>query len=390
MVTTNANPLPKLRVAILLPGLGRVCRGAETAFLEVARGLAKYPDISVSLFGSGPDIPDGLSIENVGCIPREWFVRWPHLPILRNEYCYEELSFILRLNLRRVFHPSAYDVALHCSFPFTNWFLNRMSRLGGPKPVFVTQNGDWMCRAESREYRSFQCAGLICINPEYYDRHKDRYHSSLIPNGVDPSVYRPKMHEADCRVDSRIPRDKKMVLMTSALIPSKRVADGIKAIAKCEDCFLVVAGDGPDRQQLQSLAQELIPNRHLLMGSVPRAEMPDLYRRADAFLHVSRDEPFGIAYLEAMATGLPVVAADTNVTRWIMDDTAIFVDESDLGIANGIKEAIQPEKSIALGMVARDRVIKEWSWDAQIAKYRDFLYSCVPNIKHPELMCSQS
>jgi hypothetical protein len=44
---------PNIRVAMILPGLGRVQRGAETAFIEVARGLSAYPEIDVELFGAG-------------------------------------------------------------------------------------------------------------------------------------------------------------------------------------------------------------------------------------------------------------------------------------------------------------------------------------------------
>lgn len=45
--------MAKLRVAFVLPGLGRVQRGAETAFIEVARAMAEFPDVEVELFGSG-------------------------------------------------------------------------------------------------------------------------------------------------------------------------------------------------------------------------------------------------------------------------------------------------------------------------------------------------
>ncbi len=372
MVVPVANGLPKLRVALLLPGLGRVQRGAETAFLELARGLKAFPDVRVELFGGGDDYPAGLTGHTVPCLPRERFERWPQGPVFRNEYCYEELSFVLSLISRRAFNPRRFDVAVHCSFPFTNWMLRRAEKRGGAKSVFVTQNGDWMCRAAGREYRTFRCAGLVCTNPDYYARHRTTRQAALIPNGVDPAAFRPRAGVPAFRRDPRLPADKKVVLMAGAMIPSKRVADGVRAVAKVPDAFLLLAGDGPERQAIHELAARELPGRHLLLGSVHRDAMPDLYRQADAFLHASRDEPFGIVYLEAAATGLPVVAHDGPVPRWILGDAGLFADTADAGaVAATLREALAAGP--ALGEAARARVLADWTWAAQAAKYREFL-----------------
>jgi hypothetical protein len=101
---TQENERP-LRVAFLLPGLGRVQRGAETAFLEVARALQTDHHASVDLFGSGPQAPSGVRMHQVRCIPREVFERWPRLPGLRSEYHYEELSFVMNLAWSGLYRP---------------------------------------------------------------------------------------------------------------------------------------------------------------------------------------------------------------------------------------------------------------------------------------------
>ncbi len=363
--------MPRRRIAMILPGLGRVQRGAETAFFELARALAAQPDIDVELFGSGTEGPEGIPLRTVGLIPRERFERWPRLPALRSESHYEELSFVLSLITRGMYHPDQFDATLSCTYPFVNWYLQRAGGRQRPKLIFVTQNGDWMCYARSREYRLFRCDGLVCINPLYYEAHRNRWPSVLIPNGVDPDVYRPAEGVAANGVD---PGRLRTVFMASALIPSKGVDAAIRAVARVPGARLVVAGDGPERAAVADLAQALLPGRHELLGSVPRARMPELFRAADAFLHMSRDEPFGIVYLEAAASGLPIVAPDGPVARWILGDSALYADPSaPESVADALGRALDPDAARTLGAAARSRVLDGWSWQRQAGRYRDFI-----------------
>lgn len=361
-----------VRIAIVLPGLGRVQRGAETAFAELARYWVRTPGVRVDAFGTGGDLPTGVTAHVLRCISRERFERWPHLPALRSEYEYEELTFALSLWWSRALKPDRYDVTIGCSYPYVNWLMQRARRRGrGPKLVFVTQNGDWMVRERRREYRCFDCDGLVCTNPEYDQRHRQRFPCALIPNGVDPEVFRPGDPDS---VDSRIPPGKPVVLIASALIPSKGVLDGIHAVAAIPDVFLLVVGDGPQRAEIAEVATREIPGRHRLLGSVPRSRMPELYRRADVFLHLSRDEPFGIVYLEAAATGLPIVCHDSPTTRWILGESAIFTDTRDhAAIAQGLRDALGPSAKHDLGRAARARVLDGWTWETQADKYLAFM-----------------
>ena len=78
------------------------------------------------------------------------------------------------------------------------------------------------------------------------ERNEDRWFSSLIPNGVDPRVFKPGPGP---RTKFDLPTDAPVILMVSALIPSKNVLEGIRAVARLPDAHLVVAGDALlDRQ----------------------------------------------------------------------------------------------------------------------------------------------
>lgn len=351
----------QVRILFALAGLHRIDRGAEVAFISVASELARSGH-EVTLIGSGVERPGSpYRFIHAPAVRRERFEGLPQIPTLRSETGWEEASFAPGLLAR--YRPGDYDIAATCAYPFTQWALRRPTFGKRPRQVFITQNGDWPAHSNQAEFRLFDCDGLICTNPDYFERNRERYRCALIPNGVDLARFAPGPTE---RARFKLPQGR-LVLMVSALIPSKRVAEGIAAVARVPDATLVVAGDGPLREEIQKLAAELLPGRfHRL--TVPAAEMPALYRSADAFMHLSIDESFGNVFVEAMASGLPIVAFDTARTRWIIGDEACFPESRD---ADCLAAAILR----ALGDARRDRFRKraeDFGWPAIAARYEAF------------------
>jgi glycosyltransferase involved in cell wall biosynthesis len=128
--------------------------------------------------------------------------------------------------------------------------------------------------------------------------------------GVDPAIYRPERRRPDLRrhlgVDRRFG-----FLHVGRLAPEKHVELVLEAYRRCvatlgEDRVrLVIAGDGPSRAALASGA----PPGVVFLGYLDRkTELPDLYASMDGFLFSSETETLGLVVLEAMASGLPVVA----------------------------------------------------------------------------------
>jgi glycosyltransferase involved in cell wall biosynthesis len=364
-----------MRILIALPGIHRYDRGAEIAFIAVARELVKSGD-EVTLIGSG-DRRDGSPYKflRAASLRREHFERFPSLPILRNEYCYEELTFVPELLLR--YQPAEYDITVTCSYPFTNWVLRRPTLRGGrPRHVFVTHNGDWppysiQSRGRRSEYRFFDCDGLICINPDFFERNKEFWNCRLIPNGVDCYRFRP---DSSHRQEFDLPPDKIIVLMVSALIPNKRVEYGIEAVSRIANAHLVIAGDGPLRDTITAAAANLLPGRFTRL-LVPPAQMPSLYQSADVFLQCSKDEPFPLVFLEAMACGIPVVAHDIPRVRWFIGDNEFLVNMDD---PEEIAETIKRAYACASG--GREQRVKRaeaLSWTKVAGMYREFFQDVI-------------
>lgn len=329
--------------------------------------------MSVTLAGGGPLVEnEAYEYVQLPVIPRERLERLPGVPFLRDENVYEEASYAP--GLARWYRPGAFDVTVTCSYPFVNWVLRRGRQR--PPHLFITQNGDWPAYSNDAEFRFFGCDGLVCTNPGFFERNRARWPSALIPNGVDTSVFVPGRAE---RSRFGLPQDAPVVLMVSALIESKRVLPAVRAVAEVPDAHLLVAGDGPQRGEVDALAKELMPGR-FVRTTVSSAEMPDLYRAADVFLHMRLHESFGNVYVEALSTGLPIVAHRSDTLEWILGDHGDLIDtESHRDLVDAIERACSATRDPVDVSARHDAAVERFGW-ARIARdYRTFIEEILEN-----------
>jgi glycosyltransferase involved in cell wall biosynthesis len=166
--------------------------------------------------------------------------------------------------------------------------------------------------------------------------------------------------------------------MVSALVASKRVEAGIDVISKLPDAHLVVAGDGPLKDFLEAKAEHLLPDRYKQL-SIPPERMPDLYRSADVFLHLAKEEPFGNVFVEAMACGLPVVGHDTPRLRWIVGDDGFLLDTDDLAAV--VREIERARRAVTGGQAKRITRAATFSWTKVGELYRVFLREVIDSFR---------
>lgn len=355
------------RALFALPGIHRIQRGAEVAMEAVADQLSRRGH-RVTVAGGGPPRTDRLyDYIQIAHRGREYLEWLPTFPPVRSELQWEELGFAIKLGAH--VHREDYDVTVTCAFPFIHWQMQRLRMREGPRHVFVTQNGDWPAISDDSEFRFFGCDGLVCTNPEFFDRNERNYNCRLIPNGVDELRFFPG---PPVRAKFGIPTDVKVVLMVSALMPYKRVAAGIDAIARVPGAHLVVAGDGPLRDEVEERASRMLRGRFTRL-TIDSTAMPDLYRSADAVLHMALDEPFGNVFVEGLASGLPVVANDTASTEWLLGSDGYRMDASSSG---AVVEALVAALSEADGARQNARAARchaRFSWSKIADAYGTFL-----------------
>ncbi|MFJ1846536.1 glycosyltransferase family 4 protein [Streptomyces sp. NPDC088146] len=202
--------------------------------------------------------------------------------------------------------------------------------------------------------------------------------SRLVP-GVDAQVYRP---DAGAGLDLRTElglRDERVILCMARLVPRKGQDMLIQAMPlirrEVPDAVLVVVGRGPDEARLRKLALRHGEGAVRFVGGKSHTETPAYYAAADVFAMPCRTrkagleaEGLGIVFLEAAASGLPVVVGDSGgAPDTVLDGrTGRIVDGTDTTAIAGALTRILLDADLAaeMGAAGRAWARESWSWDA--------------------------
>ena len=145
--------------------------------------------------------------------------------------------------------------------------------------------------------------------------HGLRAPSQVVSNGVDLDIFSPGQADEALRQRYALPAGRPLILSVGRLSPEKRADVLIEAVARQEttDAVLALAGSGPDGERLRALAARLgLSDQVRFLGFIPDADLPGLYRLADVFAIASEAELQSLVTMEAMASGLPVVAVNAG------------------------------------------------------------------------------
>ena len=214
---------------------------------------------------------------------------------------------------------------------------------------------------------------------------------SVTPFGVDCSHFRPTPRSAT---------SKEFVIGTVKLLEDKYGIDYlIKAVALLQTQYprmelrLIIAGEGPSKSKLQSLARECgIANRTEFPGYIPQPELPDLLNTFSVFAAISVcNESFGVAVLEASACGLPVVVSDAGGLAEVVQDgvTGVVVprrnaEAAAAAIATFIDDG---DRRREMGIAGRDLVVNQYEWTASTRRMEGF-YTSVLETRQCQMIAS--
>jgi glycosyltransferase involved in cell wall biosynthesis len=164
------------------------------------------------------------------------------------------------------------------------------------------------------------------------------------------------------------------ILSLGRLLHWKGFELGLLAFAQVKSVYpraqYWIAGDGPERQQLERVIKELdLTDSVKLLGRVSRAQALELLGRSDVLLHPSLHDSGGWVCLEAMASGRPVVCLDLGGPAiQVTPETGIKIPAGDpgfvtVGLAGALLRLADPELRCRLGAAGRKRVQEYFAWD---------------------------
>jgi len=212
-----------------------------------------------------------------------------------------------------------------------------------------------------------------------------------LPPGVDTDRFEPDpVARARLRARYRL-GDRPVVVCISRLVPRKGQDMLIKALPairrKVDDAALVIVGGGPHATALHRLAQHCgVDSEVVFTGAVVNDELPAHYAMADVFAMPCRTrgagldvEGLGIVFLEASATGVPVVAGNSGGAPETVRDgeTGRVVDGRSVDqIAEAVGDLLaDPGLSRRMGEVGREWITRDWNWDVHTARLSELLGS---------------
>ena len=338
----------KLKIAFLSISHQAVERGAETFVSEVSKRLKVR----------GHDV-DILSARKAH-LPR-WPILWR---FFLDPQGVQVCLFTLK-NLTKIWKKK-YDVVIPVDSGWQPAWVRLTTWLYGGKMVISGQSGKgWDDR---NNLWSFPNA-FVAISSHLADWAKKAnplVKIEYVPNGVDTKKFNPK------GVVFKPKLQRQIVLCIAALEKDKRIDLAIKAVSKI-DASLLVVGGGTQRKELQSLGNELLRDRFRIT-KMPFEKIPQVYRSADIFTYPTVSwESFGIVMLEAMASGLPVVANKDPIRAEIVGDTGLLVDPTDTkAYAVALRAALKKDWGDSPHKQA-----KKFSWDKITQRYEKLFIDLV-------------
>jgi L-malate glycosyltransferase len=198
----------------------------------------------------------------------------------------------------------------------------------------------------------------------------------VIPNFIDPAHY--DRDRYPCRKQALLQPGEKMVMHISNFRPVKRIADVVRIfhrIAREVPARLVLVGDGPERAEAVAEAHRLgIHDRVVLLGK--QESVAELLACADLFLLPSESESFGLSALEAMASGVPVVASSAGGIPEVVEHgvsgflapVGAVEEMADAGIAV-LRDA---DRWVEVSTAARAAAIEHFAADAVVPQYEAY------------------
>lgn len=213
---------------------------------------------------------------------------------------------------------------------------------------------------------------IICPTYVYCDMIAKKYKVdyskfSAIPCGIN-------IHEFNYQKSKKLDKDSNMIclLFVGRLAKQKNLPILLYAFKilqrEYNNIILNVIGDGEEKDQLYKIIEIKKIKNVNLYGAVSKDKLLEAYFSSDIFVLPSSYESFGIVLLEAMASGLPIVASNIPAVREVLDGCGILVYPTPENFANALRLLVENPKLRNKLSKAGRRKVREYDWDRVVEK----------------------
>ena len=224
---------------------------------------------------------------------------------------------------------------------------------------------------------------------EANDRGEDRSKQVMLPHGVRVPATLPARLQSPDRATLGLPPGRKIVLsvgMVDATV--KRMDYLIREVAafpaNARPFLAMIGAETRETPAVRALAAELLGADGFLIRTVRPDLVSDYYRAADVFVLCSLREGFGLAYVEALANGLPIIAHDFPVTRYLLGLQAWLKDLTAPGSLSRTLALVLPARLTESDRAARhNSALVRFSWLALREEYSSMLRQAAARSNEP-------
>lgn len=351
-----------MRIALLCAGLGHVNRGHEV----FARGLFDLlcDSADITLFKGGG--VSGAREQVIANLPRRATClehihvtgspNWADA-IREHERCRIEALTFAYAALQPLLEGD-FDI-IHCLEREVCELIHQHRHLFRRIPRIVFSNGGAI------PARDLPPCDFVQEHSAYNLQRSARHKAFLIPHGVDLTRFHPAVR-SDFRARHGIPADAFVAISVGTICYwHKRMDYVIRELAALPAVHLIIAGqENEDSAAIKALGQQLMGGR-ILFTTLSHDELPQAYAAADVFVLGSLFETFGIAYIEALAMGLPVICTEHPNQRAIVQE-GIFIDMEQPGALTAALRDADPARLAALRI--RGPKIARRDYDLQVLR----------------------
>lgn len=271
-----------------------------------------------------------------------------------------------------------------------------LARLARLSPLVLSA---WGSDVYDFPYHNAFCRSLVNKNLRYADAIACTSHAmaeqtravmgspeepiTVTPFGVDTSLFFPAQYKSQ--------NARPVIGIVKYLEPIYDIGLLIKAFALVFDAadtkpILLIYGSGSMKESLYNLVESLgIKESVSFYDTIPNTQVPSALRKFDIFVNCSKQESFGVAVVEAMACGLPVVVTNTEGFREVVNDgvTGIIIkDREPQSLANALLKLLKnPQMREKMGKQGRRRVLEKYDWANDVTIMENLYQSVIGNMK---------